>query len=115
MIIGSDRIDYKTLLCFRYNQKGLVNYAESLVPIWLRHIRPIVDNQRYYVAIHVRNLKSVPYKEREVMINALVDGIRLQGAMNCFFTVTELLNACDLKSLIAMLEEYDEYTDAERC
>lgn len=104
MIIATDNLNYEVIKAYIGNTDGLICYVESLVPKWLRHVTPIVHNQRYYVAIHLRQLQSIPFKEREKMVNALVSNIRLQGAMDCFFTIDVILNQCNITDLIAMLE-----------
>ncbi|MCM1219038.1 MAG: hypothetical protein NC548_31535 [Lachnospiraceae bacterium] len=61
-------------------------------------------NQRYFVAIHLRNVLSIPFKQRKEMVEALVDGISITGDMSCFISITDILDACDKQKLSKMLE-----------
>lgn len=81
----------------------IVDYAISLVPTWAVHIRGIVDNQRYYVAVKVRNMLTIPYKTRENITRALIDGISLFGMLNDFVTLDEVLQLCDKEKLVEAL------------
>lgn len=104
MLVGTTNINYKELKTFANNPQDLVYYVDNLVPIWARHIKGITDNQRYFVAIHLRDVLSLPYKTRMSMVDVLVKDITLTGVMSGFTSITDIVDACDKDSLIHMIE-----------
>lgn len=104
MLVGTTKLDYDKIKRYCNSHMELIQYAEELVPDWLRHVTPIVHNQRYYVAISIRNLKSIPFKTRMAMVEALLDGVQLKGVMSCFITLDELMNQCNIEALVELLE-----------
>lgn len=82
------------------------NYIKNLIPQWALCIPGIVNNQRYFHAINVRNATSVPYKIRTPVVQSLVEGIAINGICTEFITVDELLDACDKEALILLLKEF---------
>lgn len=105
MIVGTTVLDYKELKMFTSRPQELVYYVDNLVPIWARHIKGIVHNQRYYVAVHLRNVLSIPYKTRMSMIDALVKDVTLTGIMSGFTSITDIVDSCDTESLMHMIEK----------
>lgn len=105
MIIGSTDIDYNNLRKFIGKPDELVVYVEESVPIWARHVQHIVDNQRFYVAIHLRGMLTIPYKPKMELVNALIDGIHINGVMSCFTEIKDIVDACDKTKLIALIEK----------
>ena len=103
MIIATDNLNYEVIKLYINNPSGLINYVDSLVPVWLRHIKSITYNQRYYVAVHLRDLKSIPYKDKMCMVNSLVKGIHLTGNMTDFVTIDTILQQCNIPVLVEML------------
>ena len=108
MIVGTTEINYADLKLFVGKHEELVVYVENLVPIWARHIKCLAHNQRFYVAIHLRGVLSIPYKQRIAMCEALIDGINVRGVMSSFTSITEILDVCDKKSLVEMLKRQVE-------
>lgn len=103
MLIGTDQIDYKELYKRVNNPEELVTYVETLVPVWANHIHAIVYNQRYFTAVQIRNMLQIPYKTREACTDALLDGISINGVMNGFVPITDVIEQCDKEALIAAL------------
>lgn len=103
MIIAERKLDYSYLKDNISNTEKIVDYAIGLVPKWARHIESVVDNQRYYVAIHLRNMLSIPYKLRSNATNKLIDGITISGMMSDFVTIDEILNECNKEQLVQAL------------
>lgn len=103
LIIGTNYVDYERIKTFIHKPAGLCVYVESLVPSWARHIKGITDNQRYYIAIHVRKMLSIGYKDRMELVNELVKGIHLCGTMTTFTPITDIVESCDKEMLRAML------------
>lgn len=102
--MGTLQLDYKRLKTFANNPDALISYVEDLVPIWARHIPGIVENQRYYVAVHLRNVLSLPYKTRMSMVEALTRDISLSGVMSGFTGITDIVDSCDKEMLARMIE-----------
>lgn len=103
MLIGTAEVDFETISSLRNNVNEIVSFVENSVPKWARNIPHIKDNQRYYVAIHVRNLLSMPYKERKSITDALINGIRISGVISAFTPIVDILNVCDKKALLEMI------------
>lgn len=105
MIIGSSKLDFELLKSFEGKPKELVTYVDSLVPTWASHISGIVDNQRFYTALYVRKLLTIPYKSRMELVDALVDSIRISGVISQFTPIEDLVNSCDKNKLVTLLKE----------
>lgn len=103
MIVATTEINNDYIKQHQTDPESIVEYATSLVPAWAAHIRGITDNQRYYVAVKVRNMLTIAYKTREAICNALIDGVSLFGMLNDFVTLDELLDMCDKDKLAEAL------------
>ena len=105
MIIGTQVVKTDELLVYVDNPTGLVAFVEDLVPVWARHISCLAHNQRFYTAIHLRNVLTLPYKVRMSMATTLLSGIQVRGIMSSFTPITDILDICDKEALIKMLEQ----------
>ncbi len=105
LIIGTAKLDFEALKDFEGRPSELVTYVESLVPTWARHIDGIVENQRFYTAIHLRKVLTLPYKPRMELVEALTDSIRVHGLISQFTPIDELVNNCDRDKLVLLLRE----------
>lgn len=114
MIVGTTNINYSEIKLFAGKPDDLVIYVEGLVPIWARHIHCLAHNQRFYVAIHLRKVLSIPYKVRMEMCEALISGISVRGIMSSFTSVTEILDICDKEMLVRMLKRQVELDAQEQ-
>ena len=112
MLIGTNQIDYTEIYKRANTPEDLVLYVESLVPIWANHIQAIVYNQRYYTAVIIRNMLQIPYKTREACTNALLEGISINGVMNGFIPITDIIDHCNKDALIAAITEGAKYGTA---
>ncbi len=108
MIVGTTKLDYERLKQFEGNPDELIEYVDMLVPSWALHIKGIASNQRFYVAIHLRKLLTIPYKPRMELVNALVSGIRIAGVITQFTPITDIVDICDKQLLVKMLESRNE-------
>ena len=108
MIVGSTKVNFDELRHYIGKPLELVAYAESLVPTWARHMKPLLGNQRYYLALHVRKMLTLSYQQRKVMTDALTNGIKLHGNLSEFVSITEIVQSCDLEVLSIMLRDYYE-------
>lgn len=99
MIIADDNVDYEKIWTYVNRPEAICNYAESLVPSWCKHLDWLVMNQRYYLAVHIRNLTSMPYKKRKALVDNLIQGIKLSGIVSEFITIYTVLSVCNLDLL----------------
>lgn len=105
MILWTTQIDYEVLKSFIGKPNDLVVYVESTIPRWLRHIKAITQNQRYYIAIHLRKALTIPYKQRMELVEALVKDIQITGTSTSFTAMSDIIDMCDKDMLIKMLEQ----------
>lgn len=87
----------------RENLNDLESYAISLVPPALRHVQSIVDNQKYLIALEVRNMLSIPFKRRQMLYEQLLQGVRVTGSATEMYDLEDLLDVVDLQKLKEML------------
>ena len=109
MIIADDNVDYDKIWTFVDKPDSICGYAESLVPSWGKHLDWLIMNQKYYLAGHIRNLTSMPYKKRKALVDRLIAGVKLSGVVSEFITIHTVLDACDKDLLRKGMEAlYDE-------
>lgn len=106
MLIGNKNIDTRELKSACTSPQALLDYTMSLVPIQCRHVRAIVDNQRYYVSTLVRGFKSIPYVRRTQLCDGLLRGITVCGVCNEIFDYSDLLNLVDVDMWNKLKEKY---------
>lgn len=105
MVIGTRNVSLDELKQYSDNTSELLRVVERMVPSWARHIRPVVDNQRFYVATLLRRAYSIPYKKRMSMAECLISGIRVRGVMSGFTPITDIVATCNKEALLEMLNE----------
>lgn len=105
MLIATSNIDYENVRNLVDKPQELVIYVESLIPKWAKHIPNITDNQRFYYAIHIRKMLTIPYKTRIALVEALIDGIVIRGLINQFIDLNDMLDACNKKALVDIINE----------
>lgn len=110
MIVGTTNIDIAELKGVVSNNGDIIAYSNKLVPVWARHIKGITNNQRYYLALTLRNIQSVPYKVRKPYIDELLTGITLTGVANSICTMDDIISMCNKDKLVDALKQgvYDE-------
>lgn len=105
MVVGTTNIDYEVLKKFIGRPQDLILYVENMVPSWARHINGITYNQRFYVAIHLRKVLTLPYKAKMELVNALIEGGTITGIINGFTPIMDIVDLCDKHSLAKMLKK----------
>lgn len=103
MIIGSKDVDYDLLKAATKSNNALANYAVSLVPRCIRHIPQIVDNQKYFVALTLRDLKAIPYTLRKERCEELLHGVSIAGVVNTIIDFEDILLQVDMDLLVQYL------------
>lgn len=105
MVVGTTFIDYNKINTFVGHPNQFRDWVDSLVPCWAQHIPGIIDNQRYYIAIHLRQVISIPYVQRMHLIEPLITNIQIKGSVDDFVAITDIINMCDTKLLVEALKE----------
>lgn len=108
MIVGNKNIDLGKLRRVCKTEESLVNFCESLVPKYVRHISAIRDNQRYLVALHLRRIESIPFKEREYWSNYLTNDIRVTGLLNSIVDFNDLISHTDIRTLVNYITQENQ-------
>lgn len=104
MIIGSSKLDINKIKSYIDNPSGIVAYSDSLVPIWARHIMPIVMNQRYYIAVQLRGSGSLSFKQKAPLLEELLKGCYITGDLIEFTDIHDLLHACNKETLTVLIK-----------
>lgn len=99
MIIGSKEIDYVKIKNLCAKPEELLQYCDSLVPAELRHQHAIVMNQRYYVALSIRQIKTLPYIVKKSASEYLLKEVSVTGVINVVYDYNDLLQHCDIVKL----------------
>lgn len=102
MVVGS-RVDVNVLRHKLRSVDDLKRYAEILVPRSFRHITKIIDNQKYLVAIELRNMKSIDFKKRHALADELIKDITISGTMNEIVYAEDLLQFADFNKIVRYL------------
>lgn len=64
MIVGTKDVEAYEVAQHCRDLNMLRSYSDSLVPRILQHDKRIINNQRYLIALVVRDIKSIPYAQR---------------------------------------------------
>lgn len=99
MIVGTKYIDQTELRKHCKNSQMLKDYCMLLVPRIVRHQRAIVDNQKYLVALYVRDFKSIPYKDRKALCESLLEDVSITGVANTIYDFDDVLSMIDVERL----------------
>ena len=83
----------------------LKDYCELLVPRVIRHQRAILDNQKYLVALYVRDFKSLPYTERKELYEGLLKDVSVTGIANTVYDFEDLLSNSNIEKLARYVRE----------
>lgn len=113
MLIFTKNVNWGLLKRKVHNPEEAVDYVCGLVPKWAQHLQNIQNNQRYYAAVYMRNVYTLPYRERMTIVKALTDGISLTGLTSGFVALDEVIASCNKENLLgALLEVSDNAAEA---
>ena len=73
MIVGSKNINKSELTKYVSSVSKLIEYSDSLVPEYIRYRKEILFNQRYIVALAVREIQSISYNDRVALLDNFFD------------------------------------------
>lgn len=104
MVVGSCNLDFKELKRNMSTPSRIVEYSDSLVPIWAKHVKGIIDNQRYFVALNIRKMTSIPYAKRKSLTNALTYNIRITGVSSAVTSISDMVDNCDKALLVELIK-----------
>lgn len=85
--------------------ESLCQLATEQVPLLFRHIKEIVDNQKYLLALEVRKMCKNDYNKWHSLCEGLLEGVRVTGSIHSIYTCYELLNKCDKSLMEKFLEK----------
>lgn len=105
MLIFTKNLDWERLKRNSNHPERVIELVNGSIPAWASYIRNIQNNQRYYAAVYLRNVLSIPFKVRMGLVNALTDGISVSGLTSYFVSLEELIDYCDKEALAKALEE----------
>lgn len=99
MIIGTKDVAAEDVRKHCGNVETLRQYCELLVPRILRHDKRILANQKYYVALIVRDIKSIPFDRRRELYEGLLEGVAVTGLANEIYDWEDILAQIDINKL----------------
>lgn len=102
MIVGTKNVPLDELRENATSVERLIRFSDNLVPRILRHDKRITDNQRYLVALLLRNITSIQFYKRQELAEELVKDIKITGVSNLLFDYEDLL----MNSNIPKLQKY---------
>lgn len=105
MIVGTKYIDQAELLKHCMNLQMLKDYCELLVPRVVRHQRAILDNQKYLVALYVRDFKSLTYTDRKELCEGLLKDVSVTGIANTIYDFEDLISNSNIEKLARYIRE----------
>lgn len=105
MVIGTKSVDNSSILQHMNGLEAVRNFSDSLVPKCLQHVEAIMYNQRYYMALRIRQLKGVSYDTRKFYSEGLLQGIYVTGTLNSISDFYDILLSIDVPKLIEMLDK----------
>ena len=105
MLVGVTNLNSDELLKHCGSAESLIQYSVELVPTYFRHQKAIVDNQRYLVAVYVRNLFKNDYNKWHPLCEGLLEGVHITGTVTNLYSCTDLLEACDTEILYKYIDK----------
>lgn len=95
MIVGSKNIDRSELANRVSSVSKLIEYSDSLVPEYLRYRREILFNQRYIVALAIREIQSIPYSDRVTLLDNFLRDTYITGVVDRIYDIEDLFDYVD--------------------
>ncbi|MDE5639923.1 MAG: hypothetical protein K2I47_09130, partial [Odoribacter sp.] len=71
------------------------------MPEEYRHVRAIVDNQKYYCCLVVRQIAGIAWPKKRELINAVMRDVQIVGYVDCVIEVSILNDMVDRQRLRA--------------
>lgn len=108
MLVGTKSITLSEALRNCRTPEQALKYAVECVPLPIRHVRAVVDNQRYLIATIINGAHKVPYVRRKAICDVLTRGVRVQGVVNELFDYSDLLACVDVDMWSKLLQREEQ-------
>ena len=95
MIVGSKNINKSELAKCVSSVSKLIDYSDSLVPEYLRYRKEILFNQRYVVALAIREMQSIPYNDRVMLLDRFLRDTYITGVVDRIYDIDDLFDYVD--------------------
>lgn len=95
MIVGSKNINNSELTKYVSSVSKLIEYSDSLVPEYLRYRKEILFNQRYIVALAVREMQSISYNDRVALLDNFLRDTYITGVVDRIYDIEDLFDYVD--------------------
>ena len=95
MIVGSKNINKSELTKYVSSVSKLIEYSDSLVPEYLRYRKEILFNQRYIVALSVREIQSISYNDRVALLDNFLRDTYITGVVDRIYDIEDLFDYVD--------------------
>jgi hypothetical protein len=95
MIVGSKNINKSELAKCVSSVSKLIDYSDSLVPEYLRYRKEILFNQRYVVALAIREMQSIPYNDRVMLLDRFLRDTYITGVVDRIYDIEDLFDYVD--------------------
>lgn len=95
MIVGSKNINKSELAKCVSSVSKLIEYSDSLVPEYLRYRKEILFNQRYIVALAVREMQSISYNDRVALLDNFLRDTYITGVVDRIYDIEDLFDYVD--------------------
>lgn len=95
MIVGSKNVNKSELAKCVSSVSKLIDYSDSLVPEYLRYRKEILFNQRYVVALAIREMQNIPYSDRVMLLDRFLRDIYITGVVDRIYDIEDLFDYVD--------------------
>lgn len=95
MIVGSKNVNKSELAKCVSSVSKLIDYSDSLVPEYLRYRKEILFNQRYIVALAIREMQSIPYNDRVMLLDRFLRDTYITGVVDRIYDIEGLFDYVD--------------------
>lgn len=95
MIVGSKNVNKSELAKCVSSVSKLIDYSDSLVPEYLRYRKEILFNQRYIVALAIREMQSIPYNDRVMLLDRFLRDTYVTGVVDRIYDIEDLFDYVD--------------------
>lgn len=104
MIICNQNFDMNKVISLDGDNKGMREYAISLMPERYRHNTALVSNQLYYMNTVVLKSKEITQEKKNSLSDTLVDGIQVCGYIDQIISIQGLERMVNEKKLYKFYE-----------
>lgn len=99
MIVGSKNINKSELAKCVSSVSKLIDYSDSIVPEYLRYRKEILFNQRYVVALAIREMQSIPYNDRVMLLDRFLRDTYITGVVDRIYDIEDLFDYVDKEEI----------------